>query len=243
MGNKPTSEFLENLLRTMCSKGIIELRFENNPYLKISYKGSSELFNNKWNIKIYNSGSVVCTDIEHLRQYARGILGPPDKSLKLIKIDDSGWGFPLCGILIGIEIDGNIHTGEIGVEFFREGLFEKKGYLREYSKVGRMIINQKIRANPKTHRIEICNGYVNSILRDDLRKFGYDVRNVEITGKLQDSLEKEYKEYIFKKTGVDLAYDPKEITEEQIVFQYDKALEWGKRNAPYLLKSGWKKIP
>ena len=93
-----TSDFLENLLKKMALQRLIKIRTENNIYLKVSYKGCSSLFNSKWNIKIYNIGSVVCTDIVPLRKYALGKLGAPDQSLKRVKIDDSGGGFPLCGI-------------------------------------------------------------------------------------------------------------------------------------------------
>ncbi len=226
----------------MASRRLIRIRTENNKSLKISYKGCSDLFSSKWNIKIYNSGTVVCTDLVPLRKYAVGKFKLPDPSLKLIKCDDSGWGFPLCGILIGLEFNRKIYVGEIGVEYFKSPSFEKKEYLKKYSDEGIKILNKKIGANPKTHRIEICTGYVNGTLRDDLRELGYDVRTVEITGLLQNKLEIYYKMYIKKKTGVDLAYDPKEVTKKQLVFEYHKALEWGQKYAPHLLKSGWQSM-
>ena len=237
-----TSDFLENLLKKMLFLKLIEIRTENNIHLKVSYKGCSSLFISKWNIKIYNTGSVVCTDIVSLRKYALGKLGPPDPSLKLVKIDDSGGGFPLCGILLGVEVNDIVYTAEVGVEYFKPGIFERKEYLKKYSDEGIKLLTQKLHVNPKTHRIEICSGFVNSTLRESLQKLCFDVRVVEIKGLLQDSLENYFKNYVEKETGVDLAYDPKEITEQKLVFQYNKALQWGIKNAPHLLKSGWKKM-
>ena len=71
---------------------------------------------------------------------------------------------------------------------------------------------------------------------------GFDVRTVEIKGLLQDELENIYKRYVEEQTGVNLAYDPKEITIGTLVFKYGVALEWGINNAPNLLKSGWKSM-
>lgn len=237
-----TSEYLETLLKKMVAKGLIISRTENNQYLKLSYKGSSEFFNPKWNIKIYTTGTVTCTDIVTLRKYALDKLKPPDESLILIKIDDSGWGFPLCGILVGVEVSGVVYTDEVSVRYFKPGPFKRKEYLKKYSEKGLRIITQKIKADYRTHRIEICNGFVNTVLKEDLQELGYDVRSVEITGLLQDSLEKLFKDYIKKKTGVDLAYDPKKIGADQLSFEYYNAFEWGKSFVPHLLKSGWRSM-
>ena len=228
----------------MMNKGLIVIRTENNSSLKISYKGSSELFNPKWNIKIYSTGTVVCTDFVSLKKYNMGQLKPPDPSLELVKIDDSGWGFPLCGVLVGLHVEGEkrVHTGEIGVEYFKPDIFERKEYLKEYSRVGLDILIKIIKAKPETHRIEICNGFINSALLYTLRERGFDVRLVEIKGLLQDKLEDLFKKYVLKKTGVDLAYDPKEISIGEIVTSFDRAREWGEKFRPDLLKSGWKKM-
>ena len=54
---------LEVALKNMAHDGLIEPRTENNQYLAISYKGSGTLITPKWNIKIYTTGSGVCTDV------------------------------------------------------------------------------------------------------------------------------------------------------------------------------------
>ena len=95
-----TSPKLETRLQELEQQGVIEKRFENNAYMKISYKGAGTLVTPKWNIKIYNSGSVVCTDGALLQSMLQGTLKAPDKSLKIIQVDDAGWGFPLLGVMV-----------------------------------------------------------------------------------------------------------------------------------------------
>jgi hypothetical protein len=117
-------------------------------------------------------------------------------------------------------------------------LYEKKRYLQEYTRKGFTLL-ELIGTTPQTHRIEICTGFINIMLRDALRQRGYDVRVTEIKGLLQDRLEDLFKDYVRKETGIDLAYDPKEMKKEDIGKKYYSVLNWGKKNAPHLLKSGW----
>ncbi len=239
---KTSSPSFEQLLLNMCNEGLIKLRTENNPHLKISYQGTGGLVTPKWNIKIYKTGTIVCGDLEVVKSFYEGRLVAPDPNLKLIEIDDSGWGFPLCGILVGLTDGERVITGEIPVSFFKPGKFDRKDYLGEYSRIGMNLLQKTFQASPKTHRVEICTGFVNTKLKEDIRKAGFDVRVVEIKGLLQDTLEDLYKKYVHKKLGQDLAYDPKEIKKARIPFEYRKALKWGQDNAPDQLKSGWKSI-
>ncbi len=240
MGKGTTPRF-EKILLNMKNKGLIEPRTENNRYLKLSYKGVGGLVSPKWNIKIYTSGTIVCTDMGVVKSFHEDKLVAPDSTLKLIQIDDSGIGFPLCGILIGLTDGERVITGEVPVSFFKSGIFERKVYLLEYACRG-LELMKKFGASPETHRVEICTGYINTQLRDDLRRGGYDVRSVEIKGQLQDSLENLYKEYVKGCLGVNLAYDPKEIGKSKISFEYHKALKWGREYAPNQIKSGWKSL-
>lgn len=241
MATKKTSPGFEKLLANMALQGLIEPRTENNRYMKLSYKGTGGLVSPKWNIKIYTTDSIVCTDMEVVKSFHEGRLVVPDSSLKLIQIDDSGWGFPLCGILVGLTNGNKVLTAEVSVSFFKPGIFERKIYLQEYASKG-LELMKKFGASTATHRVEICTGYINTRLRDILRKEGYDVRSVEIKGLLQDSLENLYKKYVKEQLGVDLAFDPKEIGKDKIPFEYHKALKWGRKNAPHQLKSGWRSI-
>jgi len=234
---------MEQKLSEACRAGLIVYRTENNQYLKVSYKGTGNLISDKWNIKIYTSGSVVCNDFQTLDDILNGSIKKPDTSKILLQADDSGWGFPLLGIMIGITDGREVKVDTVDVSFFREGTFQTKAYLKEYAKKGVALIEGHFGATPQTHRIEICTGYVNKNLKSALRNKGYDVRVVEVKGLLQDKLEAMFKEYVKQELRVDLAFDPKEFDDKsQIGYHYNRAVEWGRKNAPHLLKTGWKSI-
>lgn len=238
-----TNGTLEAALRNMVLAGLIVARTENNQYLKLSYKGAGTLITPKWNIKIYTTGNGICSDVSVIKDFVGGRLKPPDPSLKLIEIDDAGWGSPLGGIMVGATDGKRVLTDVVEVYYFKPGPFERKDYLDAYADQGWALIQKEFQASPKTHRIEICTGFVNIKLRDLLRSKGFDVRQVEIKGLLQDELEDCFRKYIKEITGgADLAYDPKELSASEVSTYYKKALKFGREKAPHLLKSGWKAI-
>jgi len=242
-----TSLELEQKLKILCEKGVILPRTENNQYLKISYKGNGTDLSHKWNVKIYTSGSVVCNDPKILSDILNDTLVAPDTGLAVLQIDDAGIGFPLCGCIITIYDGTKTEWDSIGVKNFQGQSFEKKAYLNAYASKGWDIIQNRFHATPQTHRIEICSGYINKNLKELLRKKDFDVRITEIMGFLQDEGEKIFKEYIRQELHADLAYDPKELMGKEkggvlVSREYNKVLEWGRKNAPHLLKTGWKSI-
>jgi len=243
MNKFTTNDTLKKALEQMATAGLIVPRKENNKYLVLSYKGAGTLITPKWNIKIYTTGNGVCTDVSIIKDFVGGRLKPPDPSLKLISIDDSGWGSPLGGVMVGASDGKKVVTDIIDVDYFKPGPFERKDYLSAYANKGWALIQKKFQVASKTHRIEICTGFINVRLRDLLCEKGFDVRQVEIKGLLQDELENIFREYIKEITGgADLAYDPKELTSSQISSYYYKALKFGREKAPHLLKSGWKAL-
>ena len=226
-----TSPELEKNLSDMAIKGHLVTRTERNAYLKISYKGTNNLISDKWNIKIYTSGAVVCNDKDVMEKIMNGSLAAPD----------AGIGFPLLGVLVGVSDGKEVWTRAVPVEYFQCPLYDKKSYLGMYAKKGMEILDL-IGADPKTHRIEICSGDINKSLKELLRKKGYDVRITEIKGLLQDSLERLYGEYIRNTLGKDLAYDPKELNGRNIGIRYNQVVDWARANASKYLKSGWKAL-
>jgi hypothetical protein len=236
-----SSPKLEQKLLGLSKKGLLIPRSENNQYLKVSYKGANNLVSDKWNIKIYTSGSIVCNDYGTLNGLIQGTLKTADSSLSLLQIDDSGVGFPLCGAMVGVTDGEQVWTEIIDVSFFQGSNFEKQLYLEEYAQKGLSIL-QKIRAEPSRHRIEICTGFINTRLKDILRDLKFDVQVTEVKGLLQDSLEDLFKLYVKQQTGKDLAYDPKELEKNNIGAFYYSALNWGKNFKPKLLKTGWQAI-
>jgi hypothetical protein len=239
---KSNPEMEQKLLEAV-KKGLIVTRTENNPTLKCSYKGAGTLVTPKWNVKIYKSGTVVCTDMIVLQELLGDKISPPDSKLKLVQIDDSGFGSPLLGVMVGIHISGEdkVWTDAVPVIYFQDPLYETKAYLDEYAKLGMHILD-RLNVKPETHRIEICTGFINKNLKNDLRKYGYDVRVAEIKGLLQDQLEHLFRDYVKFTTGKDLAYDPKVLSGKQLGTYYYSVLNWGMANAPHLLKSGWKAV-
>lgn len=236
-----TSDKIEKALKELATKGQIIHRTENNPYLKVSYKGSGNPISDKWNIKIYNSGKIVTNDTFLLKQIVNGTICAPNKNLKIIKIDDAGIGFPLGGIMIGVDDGTNLWVDIVDVTYFQGELYKSKKYLEIYTEKGIRIL-KKIGVNPKEHCIEICSGYINKRLKTKLRSYGFNVTITNITGLLQEGLEKEYRDYIKRETNKDLYYDPKEILDVQIGHYYTNALKWGIKNAPNFIKSGWSSI-
>jgi hypothetical protein len=231
---------MEAALAAHAEKGLLVLRTENNKYLKVSYRGAGKDIPATWNVKIYSSGAVVTTDEQTLNVLSQGSYKSPDSRLKLLQVDDAGWGFPLCGVMVGVADGTEMMTAVVDVRWFKKATFETKQYLQEYSRLAREIMHEHFSAHPGTHRVEICTGYVNSVLRDDLRKDGYDVRVANVGGFLQDRLEKSFKEYVHTALGADLAYDPKAMPDKAaLARKYVAVLEWGKKNRPGMLKDGW----
>jgi len=230
-------------------KGYLEPRSENNPYLLASYKGvEARGISPKWNIKVYEYSlktkghSLVCVDKQALKKLLEEdylYFTPPD--LPVVRIDDAGWGFPLCGVMVGVADEQKVITGVVPVEYFRKDTvnhFQTKKYLQAYADMAVVLLG-RLAASPATHRIEICTGFLNQPLREQLRLCGYDVRVVEVKGLLQDRLEELFKEYIFQEIGLDLYYDPKLITKAEIASRYHACLAYGQQHCPEKIKTGW----
>jgi len=234
---------MEAALVAHVAKGLLVPRTENNKYLKVSYRGTGKEIPSTWNVKVYSSGAVVTTDEHMLNMLVQGSYTSPDSRLKVLQIDDAGWGFCMCGVMIGVSDSDEMMTGVVDVRWFKKGVFDTKKYLSEYSRIAREILDEHFNAKPFMHRIEICSGFINSVLKDDLRLAGFDVRVANITGFLQNRLEGAYKEYVKIATGADLAYDPKAIADKAVIARkYAATLDWGKKNCPAMLKDGWKSM-
>jgi hypothetical protein len=234
---------MEAALAAHATKGLLVPRTENNKYLKVSYRGAGKEIPATWNVKVYSSGAVVTTDETTLKMLSDGSYSLPDRRLKVLQVDDSGWGFPLCGVMVGVSDGSEIMTAVVDVRWFKKGVFESKDYLKEYSRLARDILHDHFCARPDTHRVEICTGFVNSALRDDLRSLKFDVRVAEIKGFLQDRLEASFKEYVHLALGADMAYDHKVFPDKKSLSKkYQAVLEWGEKNRPEMLKDGWRSI-
>ncbi|MDP8246506.1 MAG: hypothetical protein P9M00_00040 [Candidatus Tritonobacter lacicola] len=241
--------FIVELLQLASKKGYVTPKSENSPYLLASFGGvEGKGISPKWNVKIYTYNkkkkghSLVCIDkhvLGKLLEEDYDSFIPPD--LQILRIDDAGWGFPLCGVMVGVSDEQNVQTGIVPVEYFRddtENHFQTRRYLKEYANLAIQLLGN-FGASPDTHRIEICTGYVNQPLREELRNLGYDVRVVEVKGLLQDKLEEIYREYILAEIGSDIYYDPKDMKKSEIPRRYRETLELGRKRCPHKIKTGW----
>lgn len=239
-------------LRDAAARGLVEAREENNDALLAAFRGTADgPVSPKWNVKIYQYNakkgghSVVCVDRDVLQRIVDGdwaAFVPP--SLPVLRVDDAGWGFPLCGVMVGVSDEREVRVATVPIEYFRrEGpnAYHTKRYLAAYTERATEVI-RGFGATPETHRIEICTGFVNQPLRDALRGLGFDVRVVEITGLLQDELEQRFRAHVREVLGEDLYYDPKEIPKAEIPRRYRACVEFGRRTRPDQLKTGWESL-
>ena len=244
--------FIIDKLERACEKGLLTPRTENNPYLLASFRGIEPAgISHKWNVKIYRYNwrkgghSVVCVDthvlIKLVQQDDASFTPPP---LPVLRIDDAGWGFPLCGVMVGVTDETAVRTAVVPVAYFRHDTrdhFGTKQYLKKYSDLAIEILGT-FGASPETHRIEICSGYINQPLKNRLRGRGYDVRVVEIRGLLQAELEARYRVHVMETVGADIYYDPKDMAQSEIPRRYRHSLRHGQRHCPEQIKTGWEAI-
>ncbi len=120
---------------------------------------------------------------------------------KEILIDDAGWGDLILGVVIGaLKLpDRRYMYRRIQVSSFQPPNFENRKYLDDAIRIAREIV-KVMRADNET-RFKVCSGYVLSSIRKHLRESGFHVEKVEITGGLQEKVEKSYVEWC-KEVGV-----------------------------------------
>ena len=164
-------------------------------------------------------------------------------SRKEISIDDSGWGDLILGVVIGAHKlpDHKYMERRIPVSSFQSLNFEKKRYLDDAVKIAEEIV-EVMRADKET-RFKVCSGYVLSSIRRYLRNRHFHVEEVEITGELQEMVERGYIRWCVE-VGV-----PAEILEDEgarpalAQRRFWSLLEWVAEKPKLrekLVKTGWK---
>jgi len=225
---------------------------ENNLWLVLRVKGDGVRAPEAWNAKVYTNSAgnmkVVTTDMVTLEAL---LSGPPRTTLpehekpgRIISIDDSGWGFPLLGALIGVydSQSGQILTDEIPVEYFQPPKFHEKQYLIYASNIAMKML-EKLDVHPGDERllIKVCTGYMNSDIVHALGKVGFKVQTCKIEEPLQSTLETAHKKYICEGVSADLYYDPKELSQVDIPRNFKQVVNWiNENNAWNIAKTGWK---
>ena len=154
---------------------------------------------------------------------------------KQILIDDAGWGDLLLGVVIGAYHLPNekFMDRRIPVTSFQPPNFKAKKYLVDSVKIAKEII--KVMQPDNQTLFKVCSGYVLSKIRDYLREQGFNVEKVEITGELQQMVERSYVRWCVE-VGV-----PRERLEHDRRFW--TLLEWVAERPELregLVKTGWK---
>lgn len=246
-----------DLLRKL---GLPEVK-EKNPWLVLHVKGDGIRAPESWNARVYTNDAgnmkVVTTDMATLavllsgqQQAPRRVSSEPGR---VISIDDSGWGFPLQGTLVGLHdsLDNSIHIGEVPVQYYQSPCFEKKGYLFAAANVVVKLLGELQHPNADIFdsrtvnvQFKVCTGYVNTGIVKELKERGFKVETCAIGEPLQSALEKAHAEYVRKHVGSTLLYyDPKELTDGNIRKAYSETIKWiQKYNAWHLAKTGWKSL-
>jgi len=154
---------------------------------------------------------------------------------KEILIDDAGWGDLILGVVIGaLKLpDRRYMERRIPLSSFQPPNFEDKQYLDDAVKITEEIV-EAMRPDRET-QFKVCSGYVLSSIRRHLRERGFSVKEVEITGELQNMVERGYIRWCVE-VGV-----PAERLEEKRRFW--TLLEWVAEKPKIrekLVKTGWK---
>jgi hypothetical protein len=113
-------------------------------------------------------------------------------SEKVILIDDAGWGDLMLGVVIGAlnPPDRRYMERRIAVSSFQPPNFENKKYLDDAVKIADEIV-EVMQPDTETS-FKVCSGYVLSGICRHLRERGFKVEEVEVTGELQEKVERGY---------------------------------------------------
>jgi hypothetical protein len=159
---------------------------------------------------------------------------------KEILIDDAGWGDLILGVVIGAlkrpthrYIPISYMERRIPVSSFQPPNFENKRYLDDAIKIAEEIV-EAMQPDVET-RFKVCSGYVLSSIRRHLQDKGFNVDEVEITGELQEMVERSYVRWCIE-VGV-----PAERLEDER--RFSTLLEWVAEKPEIrekLVKTGWK---
>jgi hypothetical protein len=68
VGKMKSDNLLVSKLFKLYKKGLLLLKFENNPYLKYYFKGNGKVFPEAFEVKIYSSNALVCNNVNILQR-------------------------------------------------------------------------------------------------------------------------------------------------------------------------------
>jgi len=157
---------------------------------------------------------------------------------RTILIDDSGWGDPILGAVIGI-LDlpaGRYMERMIDVSYFQPPHFEKQEYLDRAVEIAREAV--KVMKPDKDTTFKVCSGYILSGIRKYLKSLGFRVDETEIIGDLQTRVEKSFLNWC-REVGVPRGA----LEQESGKPRFWVLINWVKEKPhlrEHLVKTGWK---
>ena len=154
---------------------------------------------------------------------------------KEILIDDSGWGDLILGVVIGaLNLpEGRYMDRRIPVSSFQPPNFQNKRYLDDAAKIAEEIVEVM---HPDDETVfKVCSGYVLSSIRSYLRQQGFTVEEIEVTGELQEMVERSFATWC-KEVGIEF----ERLNGKR---SFNTFLEWVAEKPQLrenLVKTGWK---
>jgi CxxC-x17-CxxC domain-containing protein len=157
-----------------------------------------------------------------------------------ITVDDAGSGDLLFGVVIGAYRDETKQFcyNVIDVKYFQTGLFRKKEYLTETSKLVSQILD-KMQPTPE-EEINFCQGYIFDEAVEDLRKtYGERIHRIRVVGETQRLVEIAYCDEIRN-----LGYEPLPERDEKRSKSFFHMMRWLKDNPNMMqyAKTGWPRL-
>jgi len=156
----------------------------------------------------------------------------------MIQIDDAGSGSFIGGTCIGVyrPESNDYYFDIIPVELYNKENFKKKLYLDEVVKIVSTAFD--VLEVSRSETIEVCRGYMFDKLKAWLDSNGYCWYGTQITGRIQEIVEKNFELYAIK-LGLSESY----IKYTKYPFHFHKLLRWvfaDYENRIKLCKVGWK---
>lgn len=165
------------------------------------WRGDGDTIPGNFVVTLYSSrnGYTACpSDMVAMQAIIRGE-NPWLETGTVIQIDDSGWGCPVGGVMIGGLVVGEpdvVHT-IVPCSEFRDN--EPSYYLQvvasQVVKIIKTICDQN-NLNRNNAIIDVCSGPVLIQAREVLDNAGWRTRTQKIRGRLQDVLKVEYQQHL-----------------------------------------------
>ncbi len=154
---------------------------------------------------------------------------------KEILIDDSGWGDLILGVVIGaLKLpDHRYMDRRIPISSFQPPNFQNKQYLDDAVKIVQEIV-EVMKPDDET-TFKVCSGYVLSSVRKYLKNQGFRIEPVEVTGELQEMVERSFTAWC-KEVGIEF----ERLNGKR---SFSTFLEWVAEKPhlrEQLVKTGWK---